>query len=63
MDATAVTALKQLYEYCVKNGKFLVVTSIPPQVWQVLENSRLIDYIGKENLFLYDDQNPIEQLN
>lgn len=58
LDATAATALKQLYEYLRKNGKFLVVTSIPPQVWKVLENSELIDYIGKDNLFLYDEQNP-----
>ena len=58
MDATAVSALKHLDDYLRKNHKSLIVTSIPLQVWQVLENSKLLDYIGRDNLFLYDEQNP-----
>ncbi len=58
IDATAATALKQLCDYLRKSGRYLVVASIPPSVWRVLENSRLVDYIGKDNLYLFDEQNP-----
>ena len=63
MDATSVTALRQLYDYLRKNGKYLVVASIPPQVLQVLENARLIEYIGKENLYLFDETTLIAQVS
>jgi sulfate permease, SulP family len=56
IDATAILALKQLHDYLTKRGKFLVVASIPKEGWQVLENAKLIDYIGKDNLFLLDDE-------
>lgn len=58
LDATAATALKQLHDFLRKNGRHLVVASIPPQVWQVLENAKLIEYLGKENLYLFDETKP-----
>jgi sulfate permease, SulP family len=57
-DATAAMALKQLVDYLRKSGRHLIVTSIPPAVWEVIEKAKLIPYIGKDNLFTYDPTNP-----
>ncbi|MDB6081648.1 MAG: hypothetical protein JWO53_920 [Chlamydiia bacterium] len=57
-DATAATALKQLYDYLRKSGRYLVVASVPLSVWEVLEKAKLVQYIGRDNLYLFDDQNP-----
>lgn len=57
-DATATAALKQLYDYLRKSGRYLVVASIPHSVWEVLEKSKLVQYIGRDNLYLFDEQNP-----
>lgn len=62
LDATAALALKQLYDYLRKSGRYLLVASIPPSVWNVLENARLVNYIGRENLFLLDAQNPYQAI-
>jgi len=61
-DATAAMALKQLYDFLKKSGRHLIVASIPPQVWEVIEKAGLVSYIGKDNLFLLDPKNPNESL-
>lgn len=58
MDATGALALKHLYDYLRKRNRHLVVASIPKHVWAVLEKSQLVEYIGKENLFLFDELAP-----
>lgn len=55
-DASAATALKQLYDFLQKHHRHLVIATIPTSVWEVLENARLIDYFGKENLFPIEHQ-------
>jgi len=56
-DATAATALRQLCDYLRKSGRHLIVASIPPAVWEVIEKGGLVAYIGKENLFRLDEGN------
>src|SRR5205807_2776423 len=62
IDATAAFALKQLCDYLKKSGRHLVVANIPKSVWEVLENAKLISYLGKDNLFLHDERNPYRSL-
>jgi len=57
-DATAAQALKHLNDFLRKSSRHLIVTSIPRHVWHVLENARLVQHIGHDNLFLLDEQNP-----
>ena len=58
IDATGALALKQLYDYLRTSNRFLVVASLPKHAWEVLENSRLVQYIGKDNIFLFDERIP-----
>lgn len=57
-DATAAQALKHLNDFLRKSGRYLIVTSIPKHIWHVLENARLVQHIGKDNLFLIDEKSP-----
>ncbi len=58
LDATACLALRQLYEYLRKGSRYLIVSSIPYKVWLVLEKARLVEYLGKDNLLIYDEARP-----
>ncbi|HXF28533.1 MAG TPA: SulP family inorganic anion transporter [Chlamydiales bacterium] len=57
-DASAATALRHLNDFLRKQNRYLIVAAIPQPVWIVLENARLIQHIGKENLFLLDERDP-----
>ena len=58
LDATAALALRQLKDYLRQNGCHLVVYSIPSHVYELLENAHLIDHLGKENVILFDPEDP-----
>jgi SulP family sulfate permease len=62
MDATAALALRQLCDYLRKKNRHLVIASIPQSIYSVLENANLVSYIGKENLFLFDEQHPYQSI-
>jgi len=56
LDATACLALEQLFDYLNALKKHLIVSGLSAQIWQVLQDSGLIQKIGKENLFGLDDK-------
>lgn len=58
MDATACVALQQLYEYLQGSKRHLILCGLMRPVWEVLSDSGLIQLIGKENLFLFDEKHP-----
>ena len=58
IDATACLALQQLYEYLTKSGRYLIACGITHQIWEVLSDSGMIDLIGKNNLFIFDERHP-----
>lgn len=58
IDATACLALEQLYHYLRSNDRFLVGCGLTHQVWDVLSDSGMIELIGKENLFIFDERHP-----
>lgn len=58
MDATSCVALQQLYEYLQGSKRHLILCGLMYPVWEVLSDSGLINMIGKENLFLFDDKHP-----
>jgi sulfate permease, SulP family len=59
-DATACLALEQLYEYLKRTNRYLLASGVTPEVWKVLDDSGLIEEIGKEHFFLVNDQLPSE---
>ncbi len=58
MDATACLALLQLHGYLQSFARQLVICGITPEVLRVLNNSGLMELIGKENLFPFDEKHP-----
>jgi SulP family sulfate permease len=58
LDATAALALRQLKDYLGQSGRHLIVYSIPAHVYELLENVHLIGHLGKENVILFDPENP-----
>ncbi|PTY07266.1 SulP family inorganic anion transporter [Opitutaceae bacterium EW11] len=51
LDATSIMSLLQLHEYLQKNGRFLLVSGINPDVEAVFRGSGALGQIGEENIF------------
>lgn len=62
LDATAALALRQLKDYLGQSGRHLIVYSIPSHVYELLENVHLIEHLGKENVILFDPEDPHSSL-
>lgn len=58
IDATACLALQHLHHYLNGSGRHLVACGMTQQIWDVLSDSGLIEQIGKENLFAFDERHP-----
>lgn len=57
-DATVCLALQQLHDFLKKSGRELVACGILQHVWEVLSNSGMVEIIGKQNLFIFDERHP-----
>lgn len=58
IDATACLALQQLHDYLKNSGRHLVACGLTCEVWDTLCNAGLIEQLGKENLFAFDERHP-----
>lgn len=58
IDATACLALEQLYNYLRSSNRYLIGCGLTHQIWDVLSDSGMIELIGKENLFIFDERHP-----
>lgn len=58
IDATVCLALQQLCEYLRGSGRFLIACGVTQQIWNVLSDSGMVELLGKENLFIFDEKNP-----
>lgn len=58
IDATVCLALQHLHGYLIGSGRYLVACGMTQQTWDVLSDSGLIEQIGKENLFVFDERHP-----
>jgi len=58
IDATACLALQQLHNYLVGSGRHLLACGLTQPIWDVLNDSGLIDKLGKDNLFVFDETKP-----
>ncbi|WP_079989372.1 SulP family inorganic anion transporter [Candidatus Protochlamydia phocaeensis] len=58
IDATACLALQQLYNYLKSSGRHLIGCGLTHQIWDVLSDSGMIDIMGKNNLFIFDERHP-----
>ena len=58
IDATVCLALQQLHDYLRNSGRFLVACGMTQQIWDVMSDSGMVEEIGKENLFVFDERHP-----
>lgn len=58
IDATACLAIQQLYEHLKSSDRHLVACGMTQPIWDVLSDSGIIELIGKENLFAFDERRP-----
>lgn len=57
-DGTSCLALLQLHEYLEKGKRYLIACGMSGEVWEVMSNSGIIQRLKKENLFLFEEQQP-----
>ena len=58
IDATACLALHQLHDYLTASGRHLILCGLMPNIWEVLSDADIVEVIGKENMFLFDERFP-----
>lgn len=58
IDATSCLALQQLNEYIKCSGRHLIACGITPALWEVLCDSGIVESLGKNNLFVFDERQP-----
>ncbi len=58
LDATAALALKQLKQFLDEKGRKLIVSSVPYYVVRLLENAKLVELLGRENIIVFDENSP-----
>lgn len=58
IDATVCLALEQLHDYLKSSDRYLLAAGLTPAIWDVLNDSGLIEKIGKDNLFAFDEKQP-----
>jgi len=51
LDASTVMAMEYLHDYLRATGRYLLISGSSPDVTRVLENSGLLQQIGRENIF------------
>tara|TARA_B100000965_G_scaffold402596_1_gene428886 strand:+ start:526 stop:2316 length:1791 start_codon:yes stop_codon:yes gene_type:complete len=58
LDATSVMALEELINYMREHGRTLLISEAKKDVIRIFKRSKLIDTIGRENIFPDVSQNP-----
>lgn len=58
LDATSVMALEELVGFLRSKNRHLIISGASKSVYRVLRDSRMIEVIGRENLFVGSAQNP-----
>lgn len=62
IDATACLAIEQLYEYLKGSNRALLACGLNLNSWETLCNAGLVQKMGKENLFILNEDRPKETL-
>jgi SulP family sulfate permease len=58
IDATACLALQQLNDFLKNSGRHLLACGLTHQIWDVLSDSGMVESLGKNNLFIFDERHP-----
>lgn len=58
LDATSVMALEELVRYVRLAGRDLIISGASKEVYRVLKNADMIEFIGRKNIYLNSARNP-----
>ena len=58
LDATSVMALQELIEFMRQEGRDLLISGLSKEVYRVLKNAGMVEFVGRANLFIGSAQNP-----
>jgi SulP family sulfate permease len=58
LDATSVMALQELIEFLRQEGRDLLISGLSKEVYRVLKNAGMVEFVGRANLFIGSAQNP-----
>ncbi len=58
LDATSVIALEDLISFLRDKGRDLIISGATKEVYRVVRNSGLIDFLGRKNFFMHTPKNP-----
>lgn len=60
IDASACLALTQLNDFLKKTNRFLLISGVTPEVWEVISDAGLVQEMGPGCFFLSNNQLPSE---
>lgn len=58
VDASMCLAVLQLFETLKASGRYLIISGLTEEVWQVFHRAGLVKKIGLDNLYFTDETNP-----
>lgn len=58
MDASMSLAILRLYEVLSSTGRYLLISGLTDEVWQVFHRAGLVKEMGLDNLYFTDESNP-----
>lgn len=58
MDASMCLAISKLYEMLHSTNRYLLISGLTEEVWQVFHRAGLVKQIGLDNLYFTDESNP-----
>jgi hypothetical protein len=58
MDASMCLAILHLHETLASSSRYLVISGLTEEVWQVFHRAGIVKQIGLDNLYFTDESNP-----
>ncbi len=58
VDATCIMAIEELVKYMKEKNRVLLLSECRTDIYRVFQNARLIDIVGRKNIFRDDPKNP-----
>ncbi|NGX56135.1 MAG: putative sulfate transporter [Candidatus Anoxychlamydiales bacterium] len=58
VDASMCFAILRLYDYLKTTSRYLIISGVTEEVWQIFENAGVVKQLGSENIFTTQETNP-----
>jgi SulP family sulfate permease len=58
VDASMCFAILRLYDYLKSTSRYLIISGVTEEVWQIFEKAGVIKQLGSDNVFLSEETKP-----